>query len=271
MKYIEEMNKRIEYLHAFVRLAASEISSSPKGQLHCKVINGKARFYCRMSNKDTNGIYLSSKGDQSVLLRKLAQKLYAERILKAAENELAVVDKCKNLLDKQLTSETIEQVFEGLEPDLQNMTMPFVETDEAFVQNWLNNLFENTAFREDEKKFTTARGEKVRSKAELMIADILYREKVPYKYECPLRIGSRQLHPDFTILDVKNRKEYYWEHFGMVDDPGYAAGAIRRIACYSAVCANIGGDLIVSFESSDVPFDSVNVVSILRANKLLAA
>ena len=68
--------------------------------------------------------------------------------------------------------------------------------------------------------FYTSKGERVRSKSEVIIADVLNREGVPYRYEYPIYIkGIGKIYPDFTVLNIGIRKEMIWDHFGMMDDP----------------------------------------------------
>ena len=102
-----------------------------------------------------------------------------------------------------------------------------------------------------------------------IIANILFHLGIPYKYECPLRSGFRKLYPDFTILDVRRRKEIYWEHFGKADDENYATNAITKLAAYSSMCVDVGGDLIVTCETSGSPLDTDNVMSILSERGLI--
>ncbi|MEE3440399.1 MAG: hypothetical protein VZR07_10670, partial [Ruminococcus sp.] len=51
--------------------------------------------------------------------------------------------------------------------------------------------------------FETQRGEIVRSKSEVIIADALYYANIPYHYEKPIKVGDRVIYPDFTVLNVK--------------------------------------------------------------------
>lgn len=72
--------------------------------------------------------------------------------------------------------------------------------------------YRGKGFDESTSEFYTAKGEKVRSKSEVIIADVLSREGIPYRYEYPLYLkGIGKVHPDFTVLNVKQRKEIYWE------------------------------------------------------------
>jgi exodeoxyribonuclease V alpha subunit len=75
--------------------------------------------------------------------------------------------------------------------------------------------------------YGTTRGDRVRSKSELIVADLLHRYeqegKLSYEYEKELFApggdpGDFRL-PDFTIH--AGGRTFYWEHCGMMDDPAY--------------------------------------------------
>ena len=70
----------------------------------------------------------------------------------------------------------------------------------------------------------TERGDLVRSKSELVIADKLHARGIDYAYEQPLVLSNgRTRYPDFTIADHARGVTFYWEHLGMLHDPGYKA------------------------------------------------
>ena len=84
-------------------------------------------------------------------------------------------------------------------------------------------------FLEDSLIHRTERGELVRSKSELVIADKLHAAKVDYVYEQPFELSDgRTLYPDFTIEDDASGITYYWEHLGLLGDPGYRARWERK-------------------------------------------
>lgn len=83
-------------------------------------------------------------------------------------------------------------------------------------------------YRTDGIHHVTARGERVKSKNEVIIADRLYdfRDRgIDYQYEQELLApggDTRDLRlPDFTIQ--YRGRTWYWEHCGMLDDPVYRA------------------------------------------------
>lgn len=92
-----------------------------------------------------------------------------------------------------------------------------------------------TRFLEDRLIHRTERGDLVRSKSELVIADKLYARRVDYVYEQRLILSEgRVRYPDFTIADHASGITYYWEHLGLLDDPQYRARWERKRAEYLA-------------------------------------
>mgnify|MGYP003302919147 FL=1 len=82
------------------------------------------------------------------------------------------------------------------------------------------------------------------------MADYFYRKGIKYKYECPLLLkDGRVVYPDFTFLSPKTGEEIYWEHNGMVDDPGYARKMVRKINAYENNGIFPGERLILTYET----------------------
>lgn len=57
---------------------------------------------------------------------------------------------------------------------------------EEFIKNWEKKEYEGKSFFMGCPEYYTTKGERVRSKSEVIIADSLYRANVPYRYEYPL-------------------------------------------------------------------------------------
>ncbi|MBN72085.1 MAG: RNA helicase [Gimesia sp.] len=79
------------------------------------------------------------------------------------------------------------------------------------------------AFLEERLIHNTTRGEPVRSKSEVIIANLLHAKGIDYDYEVELVLDgeSQNKFPDFTIEDDDSGKTYFWEHLGMLGDSGY--------------------------------------------------
>ncbi|MCB9920221.1 MAG: AAA family ATPase [Planctomycetes bacterium] len=80
----------------------------------------------------------------------------------------------------------------------------------------------------------TKRGDLVRSKSEVIIANELFSQGIDrYAYEQPLKLSSGAIrYPDFTIIDHDTGETFYWEHLGMLHNPEYAARWERKLAAY---------------------------------------
>ena len=55
--------------------------------------------------------------------------------------------------------------------------------------------------------YPTKKDENVRSKSEVMIADMYYELGIPYRYEAQLLLkNGKKKYPDFTLLKTKTRQ-----------------------------------------------------------------
>lgn len=81
----------------------------------------------------------------------------------------------------------------------------------------------------------TRRGDSVRSKSEVIIADLLYSKGISYTYEQAFHgTDGRLRYPDFTIEDPASGVMVVWEHLGLLRDPLYRARWERKRAWYRA-------------------------------------
>jgi hypothetical protein len=77
-------------------------------------------------------------------------------------------------------------------------------------------------FLEDGLIHRTARGELVRSKSEVIIANLLHGLGIAYAYEQPLvGLEGSVRYPDFTIEDAETGQRVFLEHLGMMTEPAY--------------------------------------------------
>jgi ATP-dependent DNA helicase RecQ len=81
------------------------------------------------------------------------------------------------------------------------------------------------------KIYATIKGDLVRSKSEVIIANLLYQHGISYEYENELYYdGNKRLSPDFTL--TVNGKEYYWEHLGMIGKDDYDKRWLEKQSIY---------------------------------------
>jgi len=122
-------------------------------------------------------------------------------------------------------------------------------------------------FLENKLIHRTERGDLVRSKSELVIADKLHGRGIEYGYEQPLTLSSgRVCYPDFTIADHARGLTFYWEHLGMLHDPAYRLRWERKRSAYLAAGisahADGGGPEGTLIETRDEPNGALDAVKI---------
>jgi hypothetical protein len=104
----------------------------------------------------------------------------------------------------------------------------------------MTNLFNPPAplkikdrFLEEKLINISSKGEPMRSKSEVIIADLLTDAGTEYRYEKPLvGIDGQIKYPDFTIEDYESGITYYWEHCGMLRDNEYRKRWERKLTWY---------------------------------------
>lgn len=260
MEQIKELlEKREKQLLQLKKEKEKSLSKAPEGSLRVCCRGKKTQFYRRNDPKDFNGVYIREKDRE--LAQKLAQKDYDKKICYAAEQELSAIKKYFS----NYPAKNIEEIYESLHRERQQLISPIIESDEEYVRKWESVEYQGKAFAEDAPEFFTAKNERVRSKSEWIIADLLNREGIPYRYEYPIYLnGMGKIHPDFTVLNVRTRQTLYWEHMGMMDDPDYVENALHKIAAYEQNEIFLGQGLILTYETRKCPLNQKQVMLMIQ-------
>ena len=244
----ENIQARYELISALTLNLHKKINESPDGRIKIRKVRGYISYY-RSFDRDGKDIYLGK--DEMELVEALLQKSYFEHVLKASEAEAGYLKKMLEGYPDPIA----EDVYDLLTEERQQHVRPIILPDDQFIRQWEEKPFEHKPFKEGAPYYETIRGERVRSKSEQIIADRLHAKKIPYRYECPLKVGKDIIHPDFTILRMSDRKELYVEHCGKMDDPGYSQDMVIRMNRYALAGIHQGEKLFLTYESSSSPFD----------------
>ena len=181
------------------------------------------------------------------MVKALFQKDYDQRVLQLAQMELNHLEK----LMKKYPLQMCEGIYEKLNECRKKLIEPIEISDEEFIKRWENVEYDRMGFDKDDPEYYTDNGERVRSKPEIIIANALKKYGIPYRYEYPLYLkGYGVVHPDFMTLNVRLRKEYYWEHLGMMDDAAYSEKNLNKITNYEKNDIFPGDKLILTHETS---------------------
>ena len=99
-------------------------------------------------------------------------------------------------------------------------------------------------------------GDMVRSKSELIIANLLVERGISFEYEMPLLAPDGTMYlPDFSI--VHQGEKWFWEHWGMMSEAEYRDHRQAKLAWYNE---HFPGHLIETFESPTLSREVARIV-----------
>ena len=242
MILIDELIKRRDLLQKTIKWAQDSLNDVPDGHLRVSQTNSRNTFYLVTSQTGRNGTYLSRK--EHALVSSLAKKDYAEQILKCAKRELYQLERYIRFIENSKA----DSLYSKLCPARKKLVTPALITDEEFALNWAQAPYIKSDYKPEMKIYPTKKGDMVRSKSEVILADMYLDMGIPYRYEQVIKLGKDTFSPDFTLLDKKRRKEIYHEHFGRMDDPVYRERNLKKIDDYRRNGIFFGKNLIATFE-----------------------
>ena len=270
--------KEIGSIEEMIRKLDKFLSIAPDGYLKWQHRGGKTYYYHQYIIKEKtvdskNKTVKDSKNNttkdsnrkckrkyikqDSLFAQDLARKQYYQTVKTALENKLSEL---KIFLAINATDE-LKDIYNMLSDERRNLVKPIKTSVEEQLDKWKEETYEKSSMYIENLKYETEQGELVRSKSEVIIANILYKHRndILYKYERPLTLDidrkRKTIYPDFTIINVHTGKIVYWEHAGKIDDEYYAGEFVKKINSYIANDLLIGKDVIVTFETQDNSLD----------------
>lgn len=267
----KDVHKNIEELERSIKQAEDFLSGAPEGCLKYQQRNENPLFYHQYIEKDTGMKKRKYIKKQDLdFAQILAQKGYMARLQPILKEELEALKK----FEKNYHPEKKEQVFSELVGTRKAMVNPLYLGVEEQVRQWKEEEVPVYAAHPENLRFETDRGEMVRSKSELILANLFarYSDTIWYKYEQPLELYDRGelriVHPDFTLLNLRTGKIVYWEHAGCMDDVRYVEQFIRKVNLYVLNHIMPGEGLIITYETYAKPLD-IGIVKILIQNVMV--
>ncbi|WP_242115564.1 AAA family ATPase [Sphingomonas lacusdianchii] len=115
-----------------------------------------------------------------------------------------------------------------------------------------DRLLNRDGWYESGKIHEALSGDMVRSKSEVIIANLLHQAGIPFTYEEPLYAEDGTFYlPDFTLRVGGER--IFWEHWGLLTDVSYLADRDQKTKWYKT---HFPSDLIETEESGQLSYDA---------------
>lgn len=239
------------------------LSNAPDGTLRVHSVNNN-RFYSVVTiNEEKQYTERYIRHENLNLAQKLANKEYCRKIKPSITNEIKSIE---SFLDRYKPLMKYDRA-EKINKFKLELAEPLLDTSQRKIDEWLNTPYLRNPYPlAPEDSYVSKRGETVRSKNEVIIADIIYDSKLPYKVEAPLWLETvgDTVYPDFTILNPYTFEEIYVEVFGRMGDPEYAGKTFRKINKYELCGIVPGKNLLMFFEFPEVNLNTTAIRNTLN-------
>lgn len=231
-----------------------ELEHFPAGKLICTNNGTRDKWY----HKDEGKLTYIPKCNRA-LAEQLVQKAQKQLTLQDLENERKAIQAylhCRKPVDFS------EKLYKN--PGLVRLLSAEHWSISGELSAWMCAPYEKNPFHPEGKIHQCCTGEFVRSKSESMIALALHLHKIPFRYECALRVGPNVAYPDFTIRHPVTGRTYYWENFGMMDVVAYRDKVSLKLKYYISQGIIPSDQLITTYEKQDKPLSSARVESLIE-------
>lgn len=163
-----------------------------------------------------------------------------------------------------------EQIKKCLKPTYKNdgiieKSLMKLNVSSEWKEKGLRKRDENNRYYPERLVHKTNDGEMVRTRGEVIFANILNALGVEYVYELPHEICNQIRIPDFTILHPTTGEEILIEYMGMYGDESYRMKNTIKICEYFQAGYVLGKNLFVFMDGEEGHFDSDTVYRVLRA------
>ena len=209
---------------------------------------GRIRYY--LKNKHSGQEKYIKKADGKTL-REYCRERYCLRLEKELPGQIA---KLERLAERLKAVKDCQMIYDELPDTVRKYVSPLRDSQKQMIEEFhdegrhvIHSSFEKT------EAFETDKGDKVRSKSEVIIANTLYHAGIPYDYERGLELTAGIRYPDFTILNVRTGKIYYWEHMGRIDCQDYRNKMVVKLREYQEGGIFQGEKLILTMETNEKP------------------
>ncbi len=249
-KILSQLKRRREILKKAIKTARGEEGKFLEGRLRVSTGNKHTRYYLVTEHGDTKGSYINQTNFDQV--KNLAKKDYNRKFLKSAKKELEILDRTI----AELSKDNGDLVYQNLKDERKRLVTPYILTNDQFAEEWQKRKYRESMYMPEEKKYETRKGDKVRSKSEAILADMLFELGIPYRYEQIITLANGNIKtPDFTLLRKETREEVYLEHLGLLDDETYRNNNLHKLDEYRENGIYCGKNLLITYETEECPLD----------------
>lgn len=212
----------------------------PKGSLIIKDNKNRFSFYQKIDNQ-LHGITR-----EKTLIKALARKCHVNNCIVECEDNCDALKKALQIMDnrKHARSKALHKItYRRIKTLLDAEVYELSEKEKA----WAAADYDKNTYKPEYLKYQCMDGTKVRSKSERIIADMLSRHRILYRYEAGIEVDGTVYYPDFTILR-RDGTQVLLEHFGLMEKQEYSYKTYLKLEQYRKLGYKQHSNLICTYE-----------------------
>ena len=245
---IIQIKKELLKLRGARSVCEEKLSSLPEGLLRADIKRGRKYYY-----QTLNGVerYLGRR--EMELVEALKERKLAEETLRAVDTD----EKCLEYALETLRDFSPKEIYKTLPKSYRkedNAKSSIITDGEA----WAGAPYvkKSRYGRYEDPSQLTMKGDYVRSKSELNIANMMYMKGIPYRYEEVTELCGETIAPDFAVYRESDGKVLFLEHFGMMYNRKYRDDFAWKVHLYIKAGYMPYRDVFFTFEDLDGNIDT---------------
>ena len=252
---LEYVKHDIEYQMKLRKLYMNFCRNLPDGRLMSNKSGDKLYYYKNINGKRS---YLGDGENNEVQL--LQKKYFLTKALKRIDDNLKVMAR----LVKEYKSIDPNQMIDSFSRAYQSLPQACFDMAGAVdIKRWGREKYIKKDMYSESLKHKTSKGELVRSKSEVTIANMLTAKGIEYHYEEALDFPDVTLVPDFKVAVKSENRFKLLEHIGLLNDEKYTDHFIWKFNKYLENGILPWRDIVFTFDDVDGNIDAMEINKII--------
>lgn len=249
---IEYLKKSIEIDKRRLQRYKKAAMSSATGRINRKWDHRRKKAYYYYKGPDDEKEHPLQEQPNAKIWR-LQVKRFAQAMSEVIRNNIEVKQKLLDELLPDTEDAVMARIHKAYRPNAK--FKPEGKADKKIVQS-------ENPYKRDQLNIQTSFGLYVRTKSEMIIAELLYSLGIEFYYERQLTLHvlrngewvQKHYYPDFTII-LSDGSTIYWEHKGMMSNVDYVQRNVQKCVDYNMNGIFQSHNYIVTEEGPDNQLD----------------
>jgi len=244
------LEQELRYQQNLKQIYLGKRKGLPNGCLSASNVRGKNYYYNRVNGER---VYLGCEKDGEIA--KMKSHMLLSELLKRIEHNEKLIRRFLTKyqeIQPEIVRQSLGKVYQDAEVDP-------VEDESMAKDDWGYQPYQRNTKYSEGLVHRTLKGDYVRSKSEVVIANTLHMMGLQYRSEELTKVGNHVFAPDFKIKIPETGKIKLLEHFGMMHDEEYREKALWKISTYIENGYRPYEDILFTFDDVYGNIDAKNL------------